>query len=1454
MSQQRIFKCVILIAFLMSYKAVLAQDQASILTSAGSTPLIADITGDVNLFTGDFETEVSLYTLTSRNGLSFPIRLAYDSDVNETAGADNNIKQASAQGLGWQLVIPYISTKITALSPGNLSYSDSYVEGNETNPLIYIGSNQSKLQDYRFWKITYISNTQGWEIITEDGTKLKFGHRRYLVFRFYYSGSYILLDPPNPPAQFIDYRWDLSEIEDVFGNKISFQYDDVTENVSDWQNFANPNVRSNYANYIKASYLKKIIDNATGKVVKLNWGVRTDYEDGWNGYNGLTDSPPNSDSYEEFFSTQRLESLKVYDKDPDVTAQVFHDIGFQYDYRTYGNDAKLMLTAINRYDPTNSTAKLPSLAFDYHPYVTPYNNPGGLKQITYPDGGEKMVYYENTACNSEWRIDYITVNDKMGNSYQTNFTWGNAVSLSNGAYCGHPWVEVDLPGSYGKTKYTFEVVESTHLAGALKKTEHFKEGSSTINQTMTNTWVADDKSGGSYFKKLTQVDNQLDGVTTTVQYAYNGSNGLVQEMTETNTNGSVRVVKTTYAFEIAAYFGATGMDTKHMFSQIAQQTVYLTASNNSANARSSTVTTWKQWPANSGKWAPEATYNWLEDDASYGLPAFNFTSPPGDVEWVKTSKALSRDSYGNAQEIEDAYTTKMTTQWGYSSSLPIATISNAKSSETSMVNFEDGTYGDWNDWGGANGVSSNVFYSGEKGWYQDGVSYKVLARNFDDTELSNKSGKYTVSGWVKTSSTAPNLLWFVVYNGGAQAYPASRAAAGSGQWEYLESTVDLSPYANIDYIQVYARNGDGTIQVFAPCYWDDLRFYSDSSLVSTIVYDPKTFALTAQADPNGTTAFQHYDSFNRSLGSSNTEGKLLNSTLQYYSRDGNAGVFNGSDPNYARQIVSQSDGLISDFRGQAAAEWTVSTGTWAVANGEYNQSNTTEVNTNSYRSYSQAGRQYYRWKVTFNSSSAMAGMHIMASSGTLYNRGNSYLIWQSSTVIRLYESINDVLYTQWNFNFTAQSGETHIYEVLYDNGRLDIWRDGKYVGNWIDGTPLTTGAYISLRTNSTAADFDDVIAQGDPAITVTFTDGLGREIQRQTWNSANDIIAKTTYNSIALVEKQYKPQEISNPNHAYYPSLTGVYELFEYFDDPLGRLQKQTHMGGGSWITYEYGSEGFNTDPNTYTFSYVKVTDEETPAKIAKNYYDKFGRHVGGLDAVGTVDEIKFVNDYDILDNITRIKTPNYLTAVAADKPYWRLQNDYNTLNQRMKSFTPDEHTTRFVYDNNGNLRYSQDSTQVGSGDFTVYYYDKHNRVIKVGVETDNAAPNGYNWTSTAPPPDITNTTYGTEDDEWKVQNYYDVNYVTGMTNYSQGRLTKAEVNDDADNAAEHATLYLYDKFGNMTEKRISIDGGSPITEKTIRHGYDLLGRETQLTYPSGNVIARQFDAVGRLKKILTTN
>ncbi|MBX7237086.1 MAG: hypothetical protein K1X65_22070 [Caldilineales bacterium] len=67
--------------------------------------------------------------------------------------------------------------------------------------------------------------------------------------------------------------------------------------------------------------------------------------------------------------------------------------------------------------------------------------------------------------------------------------------------------------------------------------------------------------------------------------------------------------------------------------------------------------------------------------------------------------------------------------------------------------------------------------------------------------------------------------------------------------------------------------------------------------------------------------------------------------------------------------------------------------------------------------------------------------------------------------------------TQALARFTA-AGQTHSYKVTYDpqTGKFDLWRDGASLGTWTDtSSPLTTGGYISLRTDASNVLFDNIL-------------------------------------------------------------------------------------------------------------------------------------------------------------------------------------------------------------------------------------------------------------------------------------------------------------------------------------------------------------------------------------------
>jgi len=89
-------------------------------------------------------------------------------------------------------------------------------------------------------------------------------------------------------------------------------------------------------------------------------------------------------------------------------------------------------------------------------------------------------------------------------------------------------------------------------------------------------------------------------------------------------------------------------------------------------------------------------------------------------------------------------------------------------------------------------------------------------------------------------------------------------------------------------------------------------------------------------------------------------------------------------------------------------------------------------------------------------------------------RGNSYRIWQDATHVRLYEASSNVATLRASFAAANAAGQTHSYQVIYNplTGVLQVARDGNPLGSWTDTTLLTSGGYLSLRTDGSSVQYD----------------------------------------------------------------------------------------------------------------------------------------------------------------------------------------------------------------------------------------------------------------------------------------------------------------------------------------------------------------------------------------------
>lgn len=188
-----------------------------------------------------------------------------------------------------------------------------------------------------------------------------------------------------------------------------------------------------------------------------------------------------------------------------------------------------------------------------------------------------------------------------------------------------------------------------------------------------------------------------------------------------------------------------------------------------------------------------------------------------------------------------------------------------------------------------------------------------------------------------------------------------------------------------------------------------------------------------------------------------------------------------------------SAGMLYDDFGSSQLGWSSYAGSWSVSGGTLSQSDVTATNTGYHKAVSQAARAFYRVqaRLTNPTGNRRWGFHIFVDDPTLAQRGNSYLIWlrYDNQDLQLYETITNVLYLRASAPFTLAANADYLVEVLYDQGVITVWINGAWALRWVDDTPLTSGAYISLRTNQAAVQWDFVEVWAPRSATATITVG-----------------------------------------------------------------------------------------------------------------------------------------------------------------------------------------------------------------------------------------------------------------------------------------------------------------------------------------------------------------------------
>ncbi|WP_299898745.1 peptidoglycan DD-metalloendopeptidase family protein [uncultured Aquimarina sp.] len=205
--------------------------------------------------------------------------------------------------------------------------------------------------------------------------------------------------------------------------------------------------------------------------------------------------------------------------------------------------------------------------------------------------------------------------------------------------------------------------------------------------------------------------------------------------------------------------------------------------------------------------------------------------------------------------------------------------------------------------------------------------------------------------------------------------------------------------------------------------------------------------------------------------------------------------------------ANRGNGFFNDNFNVLYSGYTYGEGNWSINNGHLRQSNTASDNTklNTFLSQNSGLPYLYEFsaKTISTSGPRKFGIHIMADNPDQSQRGNSYLIWFSGedNKVRVYETVND----QLNFRAiddVALDNKWANYKITYSPafGVIEVFKNNKSILKWTDTSPIKNGSTISLRTNKTIMEFDDLKVykfRADASTLITAGSGITKDIRRQ---------------------------------------------------------------------------------------------------------------------------------------------------------------------------------------------------------------------------------------------------------------------------------------------------------------------------------------------------------------------
>lgn len=220
---------------------------------------------------------------------------------------------------------------------------------------------------------------------------------------------------------------------------------------------------------------------------------------------------------------------------------------------------------------------------------------------------------------------------------------------------------------------------------------------------------------------------------------------------------------------------------------------------------------------------------------------------------------------------------------------------------------------------------------------------------------------------------------------------------------------------------------------------------------------------------------------------------------------------------------------------------------------------------------------------------------------------------------------------------------------------------------------------------------------------------------------------------------------------------------------------------------------------------------------------------------------------YNDIGQLVASIAPNGVVIGNTSFPEFITTYEYDYLGRLIKTTSPDEGTSRYVYSTDGKIRFSQSQQQHDSSPqkFSYTNYDEYGRLIESGEFTassgyvfethDVLSPAGNSVLNIVDYTGFTGITHkndpGNQCSDYSYI-YYDTqaqDFPNDGNHSSQSNLLGQVAKTENANAS---TWYSYDEFGQVSFTIQSVNG---LGNKTVDYVYDYLGNVTKVIYQIGN-------------------